>query len=109
MTEAMKGSTMKRFSSYHQLVLILSIGTVFYHYVEHFRWLDALYFSVIALTTAGFGDITPTTDLGKAFTIAYMLIGFGVMLSFLSEFYTGRQEKRKYLSEKVKRQSNRSA
>jgi voltage-gated potassium channel len=40
-------------------VSILVGGTVFYHYVEHFSWLDALYFCVVTLAGVGYGDITP--------------------------------------------------
>lgn len=35
-------------------VFIISIGTVFYHYVEKWSWIDAAYFSVITLTTIDF-------------------------------------------------------
>jgi hypothetical protein len=38
---------------------IVVIGTVVYHYVEAWSWLDSLYFSVITLTTIGFGDFAP--------------------------------------------------
>lgn len=94
---------MKQFKDYYSFVIILFVGTVFYHFVEHFKWLDSLYFSVIALTTAGFGDITPSTDLGKAFTILYMITGFGIMLNFLNNFYEKRQTKYFELRNKVKR------
>lgn len=35
--------------------------------------MDSLYFSVIAVTTVGFGDITPSTDASKLFTIFYVV------------------------------------
>jgi len=48
------------------------------------------YFSVITLTTVGFGDYVPSTVLGKVFDIFYILIGvpisvnaLGVMVSFI--------------------------
>jgi len=67
--------------------LIVIIGTVVYHYVEGWNWLDALYFSVIALTTIGFGDFAPQTDLGKAFTIVYIIVGVGLILAFINTVY----------------------
>lgn len=58
---------------------VLTIGTVFYHFVEKLTWLDAYYFSVITLTTVGYGDITPQTALGKIFTTFYVLMGIGII------------------------------
>lgn len=84
---------MDKIKDYFSIVALLLTGTVFYHFAEEFRWIDALYFSVIALTTAGFGDITPQTDLGKIFTMLYILSGFGIMVNFLNSSYERRWQK----------------
>lgn len=65
-------------------VITLGIGTVFYHGVEGWSWLDSLFFSVTALTTVGYGNLVPHTDMGKLFTIAYLFIGIGVLLGFIN-------------------------
>ncbi|HEX5480703.1 MAG TPA: potassium channel family protein [Dehalococcoidia bacterium] len=65
-------------------VLALVTGTVFYHVAEGWGWLDSLYFSVITLTTVGYGDFAPTTELARAFTIAYVLIGVGIIALFVT-------------------------
>ncbi len=62
----------------------LLLGTVVYHNVEHWRWLDSLYFSVTTLTTVGLGDFAPKTDIGKLFTIFYIFSGIGVILSLIN-------------------------
>ncbi|MGC9310562.1 MAG: ion transporter [Candidatus Aenigmatarchaeota archaeon] len=36
---------------------------------------DAFYFSVVALTTVGFGDITPSTDAGRMVTVLMIISG----------------------------------
>ena len=64
-------------------VFILGIGTVTYHLLEGWSWIDSLYFSVITLTTIGYGDFSPETDAGKLFTIFYILLGLGMILSFI--------------------------
>jgi voltage-gated potassium channel len=67
--------------------LILALGTVVYHILEGWTWVDALYFSVITLTTIGYGDFSPTTDGGKLFTIFYIFIGLGMILTFINAVY----------------------
>ena len=61
---------------------VLATGTIFYHFQEDLKWLDALYFSVITLATVGYGDIVPHTDLGKIFKIVYVLMGIGIIATF---------------------------
>ena len=68
-------------------VVILIIGTTVYHYVEGWSWLDSFYFSIITLTTIGYGDFSPQTTLGKIFTILYILIGIGIILGFIDTVY----------------------
>lgn len=65
-------------------LLLIATATVFYHFVESLRWLDAIYFSVITVATVGYGDITPHTDAGKIFTIFYVLFGIGLIAAFAS-------------------------
>lgn len=57
---------------------VLAIGVVFYRHVENWSWVDSLYFCVITLATVGYGDLTPTTDIGKLFTVFYVVIGIGI-------------------------------
>ncbi|QEE50576.1 two pore domain potassium channel family protein [Flavobacterium alkalisoli] len=65
-------------------MIILIIGTVSYHYIEGWGIIDSLYFSVVTLTTIGFGDFSPQTDLGKIFTIIYIILGIGIILQFIN-------------------------
>lgn len=59
----------------------IGVATVFYHWVEGWAWLDALYFSVITISTVGYGDFSPQTTPGKLFTIAYILCGLGLFVT----------------------------
>ena len=62
----------------------IATGATFYHYVENWSWLDSLYFSVITLSTVGYGDLTPTTRGAKLFTIFYIIIGIGIFAAVIN-------------------------
>ncbi len=64
--------------------LVLVVGVVFYVNVEHWSLLNAIYFCVVTLGTVGYGDITPTTDLGKLFTVVYIILGLSVIGGFFA-------------------------
>ncbi len=59
------------------------VGTMFYHFTESWGWIDSFYFSVMTLTTVGYGDLSPATDAGKIFTTLYVFGGLGIVLTFL--------------------------
>ena len=61
----------------------IGVGTVFYKIVEGWTWVDSFYFTVMTLTTVGYGDHTPTSPLSKIFTTMFILFGLGIMLTFL--------------------------
>ena len=56
----------------------------FYSTVEKLSPLDSLYLSFMTLTTIGYGDVHPVTDLGKIFTMIYATVGLGIMAMFIS-------------------------
>ena len=98
-----RGLSDSHFRALAFLVLVLLVtGTLFYWRFEDWTLLDSLYFSVITLTTVGYGDLAPTSAPTKIFTIVYVLLGLGILVSFLSivagnavEARVERQEKRK--------------
>ena len=59
-------------------------GTIFYWRFEDWTIVQALYFSVVTLTTVGFGDLTPTSAGTQIFTVIYILTGLGVLVALLS-------------------------
>ncbi|MDX2414808.1 MAG: potassium channel family protein [Bacteroidales bacterium] len=71
---------------------ILFTGTLVFHFVEGWRILDSLYYSVITLTTVGFGDFSPQTDFGKVFTILYVFTGIGIIFGFINAFTQHRDK-----------------
>jgi voltage-gated potassium channel len=74
---------------------VLTIGTVFYHYTEHWTWINSYYFSVVSLTTVGYGDLSPHTNAGKIFTTFYLMAGIGIFTTFIT--YSIRRRGEKYI------------
>ncbi len=58
------------------LILIL-LGTMGYLLIEKMVFIDALYQSVITITTVGFKEVKPFSQTGKIFTIFYLIFGLG--------------------------------
>ncbi len=63
---------------------ILSIGTIVIHYLEDLTWFDSFYFSIISLSTVGYGDITPQTTGGKVFVIVFLIFGIGILAAAIN-------------------------
>ena len=66
------------------VVVTLASGAVFYRVAEGWSLFDSFYFSVITLTTIGYGDLSPSTTAGKIFTIVYIFVGLGIILGFVN-------------------------
>jgi len=67
--------------------LILVFAALFY-FVEKdtntnlHSYFDAIYFAVSTMTTVGFGDISPSTTLGRIVSMVMMMIGTGLFVSY---------------------------
>jgi voltage-gated potassium channel len=65
------------------VVILVGAGTVFFHHVEKWSLLDSYYYCVVTLTTVGYGDFTPKTDLGKLAATLYIFFGVGIIAVFV--------------------------
>jgi hypothetical protein len=59
------------------LVTLLISGAIIYSAEEGWTVIDSLYFCVMTLSTVGQGELHPTTNLSKLFTILYVVVGEG--------------------------------
>ena len=73
---------------------VLVLGSVFYHYVEGWSWVDSFYFRYISLAAVGYGDFAPTSDISKLFTVLYIANGIGVLIAFFDIFASLRLGRR---------------
>jgi Trk K+ transport system NAD-binding subunit len=73
------------------LVLLVVVYAVMFHWImdlegQQHSWITGLYWTLVVMTTLGFGDITFASDLGRLFSVVVLLSGVVfllVMLPFL--------------------------
>lgn len=61
------------------LLMLVSVGTSGFMVIESWRFLDALYMTVITLGTVGFKEIHDLSDNGKIFTMILIVVGVSVL------------------------------
>ena len=70
------------------VLAIFAIGVIGYTVIDHgqHRFLDALYMTVITLTTVGYAEIIPMENnpAGRIFTMFLILFGMGILVYFVS-------------------------
>ncbi len=88
------------------LIVVFLLGTLWYHLIEGWSWLDSAYMTISTLATVGFGEINPLGERGRLFTMVLIVMGvitIGYIVNRLTEaliqgyFQEGlkqRQEKR---------------
>lgn len=90
----------KNESNYHvtvaisSLMSLIAVGTVLFHFLEKWTWIQSFYFSVVTLTTVGYGDLHPTNDFSRVVVAFYILIGVGTALASITVIATDRFNKR---------------
>ncbi|MDA7424375.1 potassium channel family protein [Thalassococcus lentus] len=65
---------------------IIAIGTVFFRYAEGWSWLDAYFFTVVTLSTVGYGNLVPVTAAGKIGTTIFIFVGLGIFAVAIQQF-----------------------
>lgn len=61
------------------LIVVIGSGTLGYRLIEGWPWMDGLFMTFITLTTIGFAEVRPLSDLGRVFTILIALSGIGIV------------------------------
>ncbi len=62
------------------LVLIVMIGTAGFHFLESADLVTSFYWTIVTITTLGYGDVVPQTIGGRIFTIIIIISGVSVAL-----------------------------
>ncbi|MTE26786.1 potassium channel family protein [Winogradskyella ouciana] len=71
------------------LFFVLCIGVFGYRFVSEYSWIDAVYMTVITITTVGYGEVNPLDTEAKIFTIFLILssvVIVGYAISIITEY-----------------------
>jgi len=66
------------------LALAIIVGVVGYSFLEGYSFLDALYMTVITISTVGYEVVKPLSATGKSFTIVLILVNIGLLTYFIT-------------------------
>ena len=75
------------------VIFLLGFGTIGYMIIEGWSLLDALYMTVIGLSTVGFGEIYPLSPTGRIFTIMLIVLGLGFIVYGLDYLVSARLDR----------------
>ncbi len=95
------------------MVAILITGVVGYRYLSDLSWIDAIYMTVITVTTVGFTEVGPMSSEAKVFTVFLIIASvfiFAYAISVITEYILSRNSlevlKKKKVKNKISTLSN---
>ena len=68
------------------LFLLIGGGTVLFHSLEDWTWIQSFYFTIVTITTVGYGDIAPSNDETRLVASIFILFGVGIGAGIISYF-----------------------
>jgi len=89
------------------MVVVLLFGVVGYKMLSDFTWIEAVYMTIITVTTVGFSEVRPLDANAKIFTVFLIVTSvfiFGFAISVVSEYILGKNSLELLKKKKVKKQ-----
>src|SRR5687768_1045839 len=71
------------------LIALITVYAIIFHIIkiqvegQQHSWITGFYWTLVVMTTLGFGDITFTSDIGRLFSILVLLSGIVLLLILL--------------------------
>jgi len=76
---------LKLYTSVALFVAVILSGTAGFIVIEHYTVLEALYMTIITLSTVGYGEVRPLSNGGRIFTIILILANLGTFAYLISQ------------------------
>lgn len=80
----MKNKIMNSYILFLLPVLVILPGSIGFMVLEDLSFIDAVYFTIVTISTVGYGDVHPTTTGSKIFGIIVIVFGIGTFLTIVS-------------------------
>ena len=103
----------KIYTAVFLLLILLFIGVIGFKIMSNYSWVDALYMTVITITTVGFSEVHPLDDTGKIFTVFLILASvviLGYAITVITEYILSKNNfeelKQKKMQKKIDNLSN---
>ncbi len=99
----------KFFVALSLVVLTLLIGVLGFRFIADYSWVDALYMTVITVSTVGFGEVNPLTPEAKIFTVILILCSVvivGYAISVITEYIISQNSYDSIKRKRVQKQIN---
>ncbi len=88
-------SNLKLILAVMSIIFLLTTGTLVYHFLEGWGWVDSFYFTGITMTTVGYGDLYPHHDATKIFSVLLAFASISIVfysVSVIANSYFDRQQ-----------------
>ncbi len=88
---------------------VLVIAVAGFMIIEHFNVTDAFYMAIITISTVGFGEVHPLSEVGKWFTMVLIVINLSLLtyiVSYITQYFLDGNFQRFYKRYKMTRAIN---
>ena len=88
------------------LFIVVAIGVIGFRFFSDYSWIDALYMTVITMSTVGFGEVEPLDDNAKLFTVFLISTSvaiFAYSVSVITEYIVGKNDPKRAQFRKIQK------
>jgi voltage-gated potassium channel len=99
----------KLYLAFFLIIAVLLLGVFGYRIISNYDWVDAIYMTIITVTTVGFSEVRPLDTASKIFTV-FLIISSVFILAFaisvITEHILSRNSSQLLKKKKVKNKIN---